>query len=1041
MEQQAPLDQPLEGARAAEDIPYLNGSNGDASRSASLEAASSAAPAAAGSAAASAAAAAAASGVEPIDLDDADIDELMHDMRQEHPPPSSPLTLDSSGSEHSDDDELTILAVRRALHIPLHPHRHPHHHHQPRRRVVHSPINLLDDDDDEVQGAASSAAAAAAASPAASASPCPDGDEEDEDGDVCAICLCAPTVLSIPGACSHPYCWQCLEQWTRIQLSAIYKTLEEQQVQAVLQGFVPAGSGSKKTHPSCPQCKRDYAVVRRFPSATSAAAALAAPASAETIPIQDILPPPNTSVQQPTLSIQNPAYVGNEHFRLAGEAALNFAMRTAPSLRRELLSNLLHQHPRVNALLASHAPYRDNLARVRADLIAQVISTRDAWLRRQGAAQRVEVSRLQRQEQLAMEYGGPGGDPVPLNDQSVQQVLLARMSPFNSAGVLALAFGHEPAPPANPILQLYREARYKGGITHYLGRMRLWSDLRVQFIPAQPDVIWALRFNEVGLGRRPFAEQQPRPAVPPAFAAQASAAAAAAGDASASSAPSGPAAAAPLSTLVEWLNIELTSLLSVRQQQSATPEQHEHFLVNLVMSYLELLLDKLMAEEKAYEREKQNRAASTALQQQRKRKREAAAAAAAAAQSSSAPATLEVDDEDAAPVVPPLSSSFVPSLRSNSSSLHPIPSGAPMSLDTDPSAAAARTAPAAAAAAAAATAPVAGPSAAARRSSPAAEIISLDDDEDEVAPRGAAAAGAVIDPETAALIESSSSSLSSSASSVQMGGHMHTLFAFSAPLSSSVDFLFAKLEEFLRGFTGVFVHRLLLFILSRAYSRPGAGPAPGDPREVLSAEALAAREQREHSLRDALQTARDQWRASRASEANASVLPNQPAFTREMERRLRREKREEERAQRRAAMREAAGVEQSPSAGAAAEGERKENRESRRRASPSTGFMASVFGDAAPAAAAFSGGAAAASSSHRPRRSRASASSSPDPSSQAAAAAANDDVPAAAAATGAAASSQWRDPAMASTERRFLDSEAALLSGMTSSKRPRTART
>jgi len=72
---------------------------------------------------------------------------------------------------------------------------------------------------------------------------------------------------------------------------------------AVLQGFVAAGAGPKKTHPSCPLCKRDYAAIRRpaVPLASNSAAAVSAaiaamaagPGSFESLPIQSILPPPS----------------------------------------------------------------------------------------------------------------------------------------------------------------------------------------------------------------------------------------------------------------------------------------------------------------------------------------------------------------------------------------------------------------------------------------------------------------------------------------------------------------------------------------------------------------------------------------------------------------------------------------------------------------------------------------------------------------------------------------------------------------------------
>lgn len=108
-------------------------------------------------------------------------------------------TAATQGTDVEDDDELTILAVRRALHIPLRPQRHP--------RVVHSPVNLLDSDDDEPAAAAPASSSAAAAAAAAAATSGGGGEDEDEDGDVCAICLSTPSDLSIPSSCSHPFCF------------------------------------------------------------------------------------------------------------------------------------------------------------------------------------------------------------------------------------------------------------------------------------------------------------------------------------------------------------------------------------------------------------------------------------------------------------------------------------------------------------------------------------------------------------------------------------------------------------------------------------------------------------------------------------------------------------------------------------------------------------------------------------------------------------------------------------------------------------------
>ena len=390
-------------------------------------------------------------------------------------------TAATQGADVEDDDELTILAVRRALHIPLRPQRHP--------RVVHSPVNLLDSDDDEPAAAAAPASSSAAAAAAAAATSSGGGEGEDEDGDVCAICLSTPSDLSIPSSCSHPFCFNCLSQWTKIQLTAIYQAQEEAKMNAVLQGFVAAGAGPKKTHPSCPLCKRDYAAIRRpaVPLASNSAAAVSAaiaamaagPGSFESIPIQSILPPPS-QFHRPALSLEHTAYAHNEHFRMAAEAALQFANRTAPGLRTELLADLLDKHPRVNALLTAYPPFRDCLRQVRRDLIAQVLSARAAWLRRTGAAESAERQRQrQRQQMLAMDHGDGVAEPVPLmSDSNASSFLLNRGSPYGPASVLALAFGNDaPAPAPNPILQLYRESRYQGAMTHALGRMRLWSSL------------------------------------------------------------------------------------------------------------------------------------------------------------------------------------------------------------------------------------------------------------------------------------------------------------------------------------------------------------------------------------------------------------------------------------------------------------------------------------------------------------------------------------------------------------------------------------
>jgi hypothetical protein len=929
--------------------------------------------------------------------------------------------LDASSSEVINDDELTILEVRRALHIPLHPTRHAHQHHP--RRIVHSPVNLLDEEDEDVLQT-NATAATVSSSPTGSAS-------DDDEGDVCAICLCAPTDLSVPSACSHPFCFACLEQWTKIQLAAIYRAQEEQQLQSIMQGFIAAVAAAKKTHPSCPLCKRDYSAIRR---PVNSANPIAGQTAYEFTPIASILPPPNSFQQQPTLRIDNPNYLHNEHFRLAGEAALRFAVERAAGLRPAVLRDLLNGHARVNALLTAYPPYRDRLRQVRDDLISQVIATRDAWQRRNSVQDRMQRQRSQREEALAMDHGDgvQMPNPVPfMTDSNAYSQLMNRMSPYGS--VLSLAFGAHSRtdipPVTNPVLQLYREARYNGGITHYLGRMRLWSDLQVSHIPPQPDVIWALRMSGVGDGRKPFAEQAPvvqsatvaAASVPVAFAASSAAAA----NVLPASASTGNASDGVFSlpTLSEWLNTELTSLLSVRSE-SVTPDQHEHFLVNLVLSYLELLLNQLTLEEQKWAVEVQNRRSKPA----HKRKRD-----------KNVPHTVDISEDMASPVtssanvgvnitssspqssLPPLSTSFIPSYSSHTSSLHPIPAGAPTQLDGAEEAAAAESGDVVVVSS---ITPIPSGASATRTasSSPRADVISLDDEEEV----SAAATGAVNpeDPETMALLHSTSTPRS-----LLPGGHMHSLFAFSAPLSSSVEYLFAKLQEFLRGFTGVFVHRLLLFILSRAYNHPEAGPRPGDPREVVTPAIAAARQRRESDLQQALQTARDRWQLSRdqavgriqesirsnrrspVARSDSSPIPvnEDPIATdthsRSVSRRLARQ-----RAQRASQLSTAAT---DPNG----EGEQKESvpASARRTAHLTSGFVGSVF--AAPSSVG--------DSSAIPRSYSSSSSSSHSAEIVESGTTTN------------VSGERGRRSAIGPTEQQYLDADAMLLTGMHSVKRPR----
>ena len=769
--------------------------------------------------------------------------------------------------EAADDDELTILAVRRALHIPAHPQRRA-----PPRRIVHSPVNLLDDDDEApapaaAAAASSSSAAAAAASPAAAAS--------DEEADVCAICLSVPTDLCIPSACKHPFCFACLEQWTKIQMTSIYAAAEQARYNEAMGGWIAQGSSAakdKKSHPSCPMCKREYTAIRKMvvinaPASSAAASSSAAAAASppplptvdspfESIPVSIIVPPP-FQYHRPTLSFNNPAYAHNEHFRQAAEAALNFAMRTGAGLARQVIEGALWSHPRVNALLLAFPPYRENLRQIKKDLIDQVLATRENYNRGMGAqAQQQQSYQRQRQQMLAMDHGG-GLMPEPLpmmSDSNASAYLLNRLGPQGSAALLSVAFGQElPPPVTNPILQLYRESRYQGGITHQLGRMRMWSDLSIQHVPPQPDVIWALRQAGVGAGNRtPFTSvTQQHAGVGADQAAAASSSSSAAG-----------AAAAPAPTLASWLNIELSSILATRHE-SVSPATHEHFLVSLVLSYLELLLSRLEMEERQQKLERENRAEG---QQRRKRQRLERAAAAAAAAGAAASGSLEAASSSSSaaaaalpPTVsrsqpPPLSDSFVPSYRASSSSLHPLSDDAPTQLAPIEAAGPPPDAENDVQIVRERRREPSGP----RRSPSEAEIIHLSDDEDNA--QAVAAADSEILP--------SSSSSTARRSPVQSGahlpgGHLHSLFALSAPLTSSVDFLFHKLEEFLKGLTGVFVHRTLLWILGRAYASPGAGPAVGDPRRAPSAEEVRARQLIESSMAEALQQARDQWRVAR----------------------------------------------------------------------------------------------------------------------------------------------------------------------------------
>lgn len=857
---------------------------------------------------------------------------------------------------------------------------------------------------------------------------------------------------------------------------------------AVLQGFVAAGAGPKKTHPSCPMCKRDYAAIRRpaFPLSSNSSAAVSAaiaamaagPGSFESIPIQSILPPPS-QFHRPALSLEHTAYAHNEHFRMAAEAALQFANRTAPGLRTELLADLLDKHPRVNALLTAYPPFRDCLRQVRRDLIAQVLSARAAWLRRTGAAESAERQRQrQRQQMLAMDHGD-GVEPVPLmSDANAASFLLNRASPYGPSSVLALAFGSDaPAPAPNPILQLYRESRYQGAMTHALGRMRLWSDLNLAHVPAQPDVIWALRQSDVGTGRTPFAQDQPAAAaaaagaVPPAFAAAATAAAAASSSSS----------TAPLPSLSSWLNTELTSLLSTRHQ-SHTPDQHEHFLVSLVLSYLELLLSKLELEEK----EGVQRASQRKRRREEQRRAQGNAAAAQsspsplphASASSSSAAAAASSSSSFSSSVPPLSSSFVPSYRSGSSSLHPVPLDAPTQLPAlervgaDPDGDVVVVSERRNQPRAAAPTP--------RRSPSAEEIIDLDADEDVPSSSGGG------NGDVSLLRASSSTGSSGGGSSVPShlpGGHLHSLFALSAPLGSSVDFLFHKLEEFLRGLTGVFVHRLLLFVLARAYTRPGAGPSAGDPRAPPNADAERVRAAIEGNMLAALQSARDRWRAasglhvsagsaspprSRSASTAAVATESSPSAATAASAAAgasssRAARKSQKRRARAAAATTAANEESGERKEGEAAGASSAGRAAGRSRPVASGFMAAVFGAApsgssmatnahsgSPAAislspsldhpsslAAPSAAAAAVSAAHARVAAAAHgdegfASSSPsDGSGAAAAAAAAIGVP--------VPPPAWSDPALAAAERRFTEEDDLFISGVRSSKRPRPA--
>lgn len=111
-----------------------------------------------------------------IDIDD-------YELPEASPTPNADMEL---------DDEVTILEVRRALHIPLHPSRAPRV--LKRRRTEPSSSSATSD----------TSAQPASGSPATSHS----AQEEriDNDEDVCCICLSAPGQPTKPNACIHLFC-------------------------------------------------------------------------------------------------------------------------------------------------------------------------------------------------------------------------------------------------------------------------------------------------------------------------------------------------------------------------------------------------------------------------------------------------------------------------------------------------------------------------------------------------------------------------------------------------------------------------------------------------------------------------------------------------------------------------------------------------------------------------------------------------------------------------------------------------------------------
>lgn len=706
----------------------------------------------------------------------------------------------SGGQEEDIDDEVTILEVRRSLHLPLHPTRihHPHSHATDHSETVHVKKRRRMKDraaaDASSSSPPSSAVIASSSSSPLTAPPSSSPDEKDpaEDQDVCSICLCPPEEPAKPDACSHLFCKKCLQEWTKIQLRSIYQTrmmeIEYAHAHPMALASLGIAVGSKnKKEPTCPACRAAYTKLQYNLSS-------AHPRSKS---LETILPLPREL--QPYMSAAMTFGGGGERGDpMDGyqQRIESYVSRLPPNMSSAQIFHFLTHSPLMHpSAIQGYTPYGIDIRAAMMRVVTEVLQRRSNRSRRSSPSSTDTITQsyldaraIERDRRMRGHANGIEEEEKDGHDEDGNIIVDNNRSdnassfPSNVSPLQLLSFPtHELSADQRQLNRLYHEARYRGGWSSMQGRLRIWSDLPdLSNVPAQPDVVWALR--QV---RQRVASNSNEPE----------------SNHSSSSSSSSSSNMAPYSIIRPWLHSQLSAILL---SPSAQPD--DHVLLTLILHYLDQLADVLIKEKEQGERRRQRK---------RQRRTHAASSNTSTARPSSSPADADIidisderedgneKDEASRRHSPDVNITRLPSsLSLDSFSPSPdVPVSTPPTASSPPNSTGNR------------------------------EVIVLDEhdmpmlNDTSSSPLPHARDVITLDEDSSSHVEDSTAQQREG--SLMNGediqrerqlAHLHTLFALSTPLTLSVEILLRQLFEFLGFYADVFIRRLLLLILARAYS-------------------------------------------------------------------------------------------------------------------------------------------------------------------------------------------------------------------------------